>query len=87
MRISKSLLTLILALILGLAGSTAAQDDHSPETSKVERKNRAPVSKDVLKVTLPRASEATLSNGLTVLVMENHEVLGIITKSDLLSRR
>jgi len=74
MRISKSLLTLILALILGLAGSTAAQDDHSPETSKVERKNRAPVSKDVLKVTLPRASEATLSNGLTVLVMENHRL-------------
>jgi zinc protease len=32
------------------------------------------VSKDVLKVTLPRATEATLSNGLTVLIMENNRL-------------
>src|SRR5947209_1266826 len=52
----------------------AAQDDHAPESSKVERKNRAPVSKDILRVTLPRATEATLSNGLTVLIMEDHRL-------------
>src|SRR5262249_5842610 len=57
-----------------VAGPAAAQEDHSADSSKVERKNRAPVSKEVLKVTLPRATEATLSNGLTVLVMENHRL-------------
>ena len=61
-------------LALNIAGAAVAQDEHAPETSKVERKNRAPVSKDVLKVTLPRASEAMLSNGLTVLIMENHRL-------------
>src|SRR5215467_8623884 len=61
-------------LLAGLMGSAVAQEDHSADTSKVERKNRAPVSKDVLKVTLPRATEATLSNGLTVLIMENHRL-------------
>src|SRR5262249_33127716 len=70
----RNLSTIILTLTLSLAGSAAAQDDHSPEGSKVERKNRAPVSKDVLKVTLPRATEATLSNGVTVLIMENHRL-------------
>src|SRR5690348_6355098 len=74
MKARKVLLPLTFALLLGLTGSAVAQEDHSPETSKVERKNRAPVSKDVLKVTLPRATEATLSNGLTVLIMENHRL-------------
>ena len=69
---ARKLSSLLLAVTL-LGGTAAAgqQQDHAPETSKVERKNRAPVSKDILKVTLPRATEATLSNGLTVLIMEN----------------
>jgi predicted Zn-dependent peptidase len=71
----RQLRALILAILLALAaGAAAAQEDHSADTSKVERKNRAPVSKEVLKVTLPRATEATLSNGLTVLIMENHRL-------------
>jgi zinc protease len=70
----KLCLVLLAVLLPGLVGSTAAQEDHSADTSKVERKNRAPVSKDMLKVTLPRATEATLSNGLTVLIMENHRL-------------
>jgi zinc protease len=71
----RKLLPLVLAgTLLCLAGSAVAQEDHSQDTSKVVRKNRAPVSKDVLKVTLPRATEATLSNGLTVLIMENHRL-------------
>jgi len=74
MKARKLLLPLTFALLLGLTGSAVAQEDHSPESSKVERKNRAPVSKDVLKVTLPRATERTLSNGLTVLIMEDHRL-------------
>jgi len=64
----------LVTLLLGLVGSAVAQEDHSADTSKVERKNRAPVSKDVLKVTLPRATESTLSNGVVVLIMENHRL-------------
>jgi predicted Zn-dependent peptidase len=71
----RTLLALISALlVLGLIGSASAQEDHSADLSKVERKNRAPVSKDILKVTLPRATETTLSNGLTVLILENHRL-------------
>jgi len=64
----------LVTLLLGLVGSAVAQEDHSADTSKVERKNRAPVSKDVLKVTLPRATETTLSNGVVVLIMEYHRL-------------
>src|SRR5207253_79033 len=65
---------IFLTLMAAVVGPASAQESHSADTSKVERKNRAPVSKDVLKVTLPRATEATLSNGLTVLIMENHRL-------------
>src|SRR5262245_31381147 len=61
----------LLMLAGSFVGSAAPQVEAPPQTSKVERKNRAPVSKDVLRVTLPRATEATLSNGMTVLSMEN----------------
>ncbi len=63
----------VLSAALALVPGAIAQE-HAAETSKVERKNRAPVSKEVLKVTLPRATEATLSNGLTVLIMENRRL-------------
>src|SRR5262249_35642416 len=62
---------LLVILLLGLVGPAVGQEDHSADTSKVERKNRAPVSKDILKVTLPRATETTLSNCVVLLTMEN----------------
>jgi zinc protease len=37
----------------------------------IERLGRAPISKDVLRVTLPRPRESTLDNGLTLLVAED----------------
>jgi zinc protease len=48
-----------------------AQDVAAPDASSVVRKNLAPVSDEVLEVTLPRAVEATLDNGLRVLVLED----------------
>ena len=52
-------------LILGLsaalampAASIAYGQDVAPDTSSIVRKNRAPVSDEVLGVTLPRAVEA-----------------------------
>src|SRR5881394_2134711 len=74
MRMGRTLTTIGALLALGISSSVAAQDEHATDLSKVERKNRAPVSKEILKVTLPRATEATLSNGLTVLIMENHRL-------------
>jgi zinc protease len=42
--------------------------------SKVERKNKAPVSSEILRVKIPKPTEITLPNGLTVLVLENHRL-------------
>jgi zinc protease len=49
-------------------------DDKSTDRSEVVRKNLAPVSKDVLKVKLPKATETVLSNGLTVMIIEDHRL-------------
>jgi zinc protease len=42
--------------------------------SQVERKRKAPVSGDVLRVKLPKPAEIDLPNGLTVLVLEDHRL-------------
>lgn len=42
--------------------------------SKVERKNKAPVSDEILRVKIPKPTELTLPNGLTVLVLEDHRL-------------
>jgi zinc protease len=47
----------------------------SPSTSvvnKVERKNKAPISQDILRVTIPKPVEAKLQNGVRVLILEDH---------------
>src|SRR5262249_32936630 len=68
---------LILALAVTSTISSAQQrgaasgDDKSTDRSEIVRKNLAPVSKDVLKVKFPKAQEKTLSNGLTVLIIED----------------
>src|SRR5579871_1000406 len=69
---------LLLSLALALACTASAwsqntpADDKSTPTSKVERLNRAPVSKDILKVTLPRPFETTLPNGVHLMILEAH---------------
>src|SRR5215469_4460109 len=69
-------LAAVLALLAGTAasaqGPSAPADDKSMPTSKVERLNRAPVSKDILKVTLPRPMETTLPNGIHLMILEDH---------------
>ena len=46
-----------------------SQDPGSQSRKSTVLKNRAPVSKELLKVKLPKAKEATLKNGLRVLVL------------------
>jgi predicted Zn-dependent peptidase len=71
---------LILALTSAATTAPAQQrggaggDDKSTDRSEIVRKNLAPVSKDVLKVKFPKAQERTLSNGLTVLIIEDHRL-------------
>lgn len=68
------------AAIVGLAtvfasaawGQTDAAHDKSLPTSKVERLNRAPVSKEILKVKIPQPIETTLPNGIVVMILEDH---------------
>jgi zinc protease len=71
-------LTLISAIVLTFLSVTiraaVPQEALQEDISKVERKNRAPVSKEILRVKLPQATEKVLSNGLTVLIMENHRL-------------
>src|ERR1700694_2043727 len=73
----KSLMSMATAAAMVLATTTSwsqgesAQDKSIP-TSKVERLNRAPVSKEILQVKLPRPVEATLSNGINVMILEDH---------------
>ena len=53
------------------AGAPAQQ---TQSITGAEIKGRAPVNKEILKVQLPSAHEATLSNGLRVILLESHRV-------------
>jgi zinc protease len=76
---TKKLLAGSLAFALAASASTfgqtpagAPQQNPADEGLKgVVLKGRAPVSKEILKVSLPKAQEATLKNGLRVVVLEN----------------
>src|SRR5918994_3204576 len=71
------------ALLLGSAAPAARAQTPGPQQPPnpadeglkgVVLKGRAPVSKEVLKVRLPKAQEATLKNGLRVVLLENDRV-------------
>lgn len=71
--LSALLATLLVAQAPVLSQGAATQAPPKP----VEFKGRAPVSKNVLKITLPRAQETTLSNGAYLMVLEDHRVPSI----------
>jgi predicted Zn-dependent peptidase len=56
------------------------QDVSPVPSSKVERKNLAPVSKENVRVRLPRPVEAKLANGLTVLILEDHRLPHVLSE-------
>jgi predicted Zn-dependent peptidase len=58
----------------------SGQDPPAPLPSKVERKNLAPVSPETLRVKLPKPVEATLSNGLRILVVEDHRLPNVMAE-------
>jgi len=69
----------ILFVAIGLAALTSARaqapgGDRGTAASEVQRLNRAPVNKEVLRVKLPKPRQIKLANGLTVLVLEQHKL-------------
>src|ERR1017187_481002 len=49
-------------------------DNKSVPLTKVERKNKAPVSSEVLRVKLPKPVEMRLDDGMTLMVLEDHKL-------------
>jgi predicted Zn-dependent peptidase len=75
---TKRTLTAITIVSIVAAVAVAQRAGAPPQTNQsikgADIKGRAPVSKEVLKLKLPRPKEATLKNGLRVIVLENHRV-------------
>jgi zinc protease len=68
-----ALILMVLASSLALGqGGTQTQGTQSTKGAVI--KGRAPVNKEVLKVKLPRAEEATLKNGLQVVLLPAHRL-------------
>ena len=64
----------ILTALVAASQPVAQAQAKSTSVSKVERLNRAPVNKEILRVQLPRPTIAKLPNGLTVLLLEDHKL-------------
>ncbi len=74
MYIRLSLVALMIFAAISMAQDAPEAGSKKIPLSKVERKNKAPVSSEVLRVKLPKAAEFKLSNGLTVLLLEDHRL-------------
>jgi predicted Zn-dependent peptidase len=66
------LIALVSALALAQGGTPAGQEQQTTKGAVI--KGKAPVNKEVLKVKLPRAQEATLKNGLRVVLLPNDKI-------------
>lgn len=66
------LMVLVSSSAMAQGGAPAGQQPQSTKGAVI--KGKAPVNKEVLKVKLPRAQEATLPNGLRVVLLESHKV-------------
>jgi predicted Zn-dependent peptidase len=74
--ISKSNRILTAAIVTAMLGILVVAQTPQPQKSSkgLVIKGKAPVSKEVLTVTLPKAYETKLSNGLQVIVLEQHKL-------------
>ncbi len=67
-----TLMALISSFTFAQRGGAPAQQGQSMKGADI--KGRAPVNKEILKVNLPKGQEATLPNGLRVILLESHRV-------------
>ncbi len=71
--IVKLQLCFVALILMGTLINVVAQEE-KPSSKGAVLKNKAPVSKEILKVKLPKPSETKLSNGLQVMILENHKL-------------
>jgi predicted Zn-dependent peptidase len=71
-------LGLVTAALIARPLFVSGQDSSPVPQSKVERKNRAPVSAETLRVRLPQPVEAKLANGLSVMILEDHRLPSVL---------
>ena len=62
------------ALAFAAPGVYAQGQDKAAPMSQVQRLNRAPVNKEILRVQLPRPQVEKLPNGLTLVLQEDHKL-------------
>src|SRR5918995_1026623 len=79
MRLSAGI-ALITAALIACPLFVSGQDSSNASPSKVERKNKAPVSNETVRVRLPKPVEAKLANGLTVLILEDHRLPNVLAQ-------
>ena len=63
-----------LGVVVGLATMIAVAQAPKPTSKGLVIKGKAPISKEVLKVKLPKPFETKLKNGLQVIVLEQHKL-------------
>ncbi|MFZ0085143.1 MAG: pitrilysin family protein [Candidatus Acidiferrales bacterium] len=64
----------ICAALLAPGAAQAQGSDKGTSVSQVQRLNRAPVNKEILRVELPRPTVVKLKNGLTLVLEEDHKL-------------
>jgi predicted Zn-dependent peptidase len=69
-----TLALIALAVSFAVAQRGGAPAPQGPSMKGADIKGKAPVNKEILKVKLPKGEEATLPNGLRVIVLEGHRV-------------
>ena len=74
-----------LSIVLAALASAQMPQGQQQSVAGVVKLNRAPVSKEVLKVKLPRPVERQLSNGMKLLVVESHRVPTITLRMNMAS--
>lgn len=62
------------AVVFAAPGVYAQGQDKAAPMSQVQRLNRAPVNKEILRVQLPRPQLEKLPNGLTLVLQEDHKL-------------
>jgi len=74
MRLLIRSLIVTLAAAVSVTAQMAPGQGQAPSSAGLVLKGKAPVSNDVLKVTLPKPQEAHLASGLHVMVLEDHRL-------------
>ncbi|MFC1850940.1 insulinase family protein [candidate division CSSED10-310 bacterium] len=59
---------------------TNEPDETADYTAKIERKDRAPISTEFLKVSLPEPTVNKLENGLTLMIVEDHRTPNVVIR-------